>query len=144
MFYAATLPMNFMKSLCLLTLFLSLTLSLSLSPTLSFSFLHHSSLSLSLPPSASPSLPPSATQKIEELLGVELADDIGEWVTDGVIPCQLVKKLHPQFMASYHSPAQGKVCVEQHTHTHTHTHRDTQTHTVYIGVPATCVHFNML
>ena len=53
--------------------------------------------------------PLSLPQKIAELLGLELADDIGEWVTDGVVPCQLVKKLHPQLMATFHSPAQGKV-----------------------------------
>jgi hypothetical protein len=47
-------------------------------------------------------------EKIETLLSVELAEDIGEWVADGVVPCQLVKKLHPQLMPTYHSPVPGK------------------------------------
>jgi hypothetical protein len=46
--------------------------------------------------------------KIEELLEIELSEDIGEWVTDGVVLCKLVNKLHPQLMHSFHSPAQGK------------------------------------
>ena len=51
----------------------------------------------------------SLLQKIEELLGLELAEDIGEWVADGVVLCKLVKKLHPQLMSSFHAPSQGKV-----------------------------------
>ena len=48
-------------------------------------------------------------QKIEELLEIELSEDIGEWVADGVVLCKLVKKLHPQLMPSFHSPPLGKV-----------------------------------
>ena len=48
-------------------------------------------------------------QQIENQLGLELADDIGEWVTDGVVPCRLVNKLHPQLMASFHTPPPGQV-----------------------------------
>jgi len=28
-------------------------------------------------------------------MGVQLSDDIGEWVMDGVLVCQLVNHLHP-------------------------------------------------
>ena len=34
-------------------------------------------------------------QSIEPLMGVQLSDDIGEWVMDGVLVCQLVNHLHP-------------------------------------------------
>ncbi|CAI8049930.1 Leucine-rich repeat and calponin homology domain-containing protein 1 (Fragment) [Geodia barretti] len=47
-------------------------------------------------------------EKIEELLEIELSEDIGEWVADGVVLCKLVKKLHPQLMPSFHSPPLGK------------------------------------
>lgn len=65
-----------------------------------------------------PSSSPFSFQKIESLLGLELADDIGEWVTDGVVPCQLVCKLHPQLMTAFHTPAEGKVrwCVPTPLH----------------------------
>ena len=35
-------------------------------------------------------------QSIESLMGVQLSDDIGEWVMDGVLVCQLVNHLHPE------------------------------------------------
>ena len=53
----------------------------------------------------------SFSQKIEELLAIELSEDIGEWVADGVVLCRLVKKLHPQLMPSFHAPPQGKVSL---------------------------------
>ena len=40
---------------------------------------------------------------------MELSEDIGEWVADGVVLCRLVKKLQPQLMPSFHAPSQGKV-----------------------------------
>jgi len=48
-------------------------------------------------------------QQIESLLGVELSEDIGLWVSDGVVPCQVVKKLHPHLMATVHTPPEGQV-----------------------------------
>lgn len=59
------------------------------------------------------SLPVCLTlQQIESLLGVELSEDIGVWVSDGVVPCQVVKKLHPHLMATVHTPPEGQVCWE--------------------------------
>lgn len=59
------------------------------------------------------SLPVCLTlQQIESLLSVELSEDIGVWVSDGVVPCQVVKKLHPHLMATVHMPPEGQVCWE--------------------------------
>ena len=46
---------------------------------------------------------------MEEILEMELGEDIGDWVTDGVVPCKLVKILHPPLMPTFHAPTQGKV-----------------------------------
>ena len=35
-------------------------------------------------------------QSIESLTGVQLSDDIGKWVMDRVLVCQLVNHLHPE------------------------------------------------
>ena len=50
------------------------------------------------------------TQAVEQLLGVELADDLGEWVSDGVILCELVNKLHPGTISTINTPPSGEVC----------------------------------
>ena len=48
-------------------------------------------------------------QAVENLLGVQLSDDIGEWVTDGVILCQIINKLHPDTVAHINEPPSGQV-----------------------------------
>ena len=48
-------------------------------------------------------------QSIESLMGVQLSDDIGEWVMDGVLVCQLVNHLHPGMITTIHTPAEGQV-----------------------------------
>ena len=37
----------------------------------------------------------SLYQSIESMMGVQLSDDIGDWIMDGVLVCQVVNKLHP-------------------------------------------------
>ena len=49
------------------------------------------------------------SQTIENLVGVELSDDIGQWVTDGVVLCQMVNKLHPGTISTIHTPQPGHV-----------------------------------
>ena len=44
-------------------------------------------------------------------MGVELSDDLGEWVCDGVMLCQVVNKLHPGTIGIIHLPSQGQVGV---------------------------------
>ena len=41
---------------------------------------------------------------MEELLGTKLADDLGESISDGVMLCQLVNKLHPNTISTIHEP----------------------------------------
>ena len=48
-------------------------------------------------------------QNIESLMGVQLSDDIGEWVMDGVLVCQLVNHLHPGIITTIHTPTEGQV-----------------------------------
>ncbi len=43
------------------------------------------------------------------MLGVELADDVGEWVSDGVLLCELVNKLHPGTITTINTPPVGQV-----------------------------------
>jgi len=50
-------------------------------------------------------------QSIESLMGVQLSDDIGEWVMDGVLVCQLVNHLHPGIITTIHTPTEGQVCI---------------------------------
>ncbi|XP_064394638.1 leucine-rich repeat and calponin homology domain-containing protein 2-like isoform X2 [Halichondria panicea] len=45
---------------------------------------------------------------VEGVLGVELADDVGEWVSDGVLLCELVNKLHPGTITTINTPPVGQ------------------------------------
>ena len=42
-------------------------------------------------------------------MDVKLDDDLGVSVSDGVLLCQLVNKLHPTTIANVHIPRQGEV-----------------------------------
>ena len=42
-------------------------------------------------------------------MGVQLSDDIVEWVMDGVLVCQLVNHLHPGIITTIHTPTEGQV-----------------------------------
>ena len=45
-------------------------------------------------------------------MGVQLPDDIGEWVCDGVILCEVINKLHPGLITKNISrPAPGAVSL---------------------------------
>ena len=44
-------------------------------------------------------------------MGMTLTDDMGEWVSDGVILCQVVNKLHPGTIHSIHLPQEGQVVL---------------------------------
>ena len=46
---------------------------------------------------------------MEDLLGVSLADDLGESISDGVLLCKLVNTLHPNTIATIHIPRDGEV-----------------------------------
>ena len=46
---------------------------------------------------------------MENLLGTDLPDDLGEWIMDGVILCQVVNRLHPGTISIIHSPPPGQV-----------------------------------
>ncbi|XP_011403198.2 PREDICTED: leucine-rich repeat and calponin homology domain-containing protein 1-like [Amphimedon queenslandica] len=46
----------------------------------------------------------SVKKDIEELLGTKLADDLGESISDGVLLCHLVNKLHPSTISTIHEP----------------------------------------
>ena len=56
---------------------------------------------------------------MEDLLGVSLADDLGESISDGVLLCKLVNMLHPNTIATIHIPRDGEVNTERlHTTSH--------------------------
>ena len=44
-------------------------------------------------------------------MGVQLPDDIGEWVCDGVVLCEVVNKLHPGLISNISRPSSGAVSV---------------------------------
>ena len=46
---------------------------------------------------------------IESLMGVQLSDDIGQWVMDGVVVCQLVNHLHLGIIPTIHTPTEEQV-----------------------------------
>lgn len=46
---------------------------------------------------------------MESLVGVQLSDDIGEWVMDGVILCKVVNTLHPGMIPTIHTSPSGQV-----------------------------------
>ena len=48
-------------------------------------------------------------QGIETLMGVQLPADIGEWVCDGVVLCEVVNKLHPGLITNISRPSPGAV-----------------------------------
>lgn len=51
-------------------------------------------------------------QGVETLMGVQLPDDIGEWVCDGVILCEVINKLHPGLITKNISrPTPGAVSL---------------------------------
>lgn len=60
-------------------------------------------------------------------MGVELPADIGEWVCDGVILCEVINKLHPGLITkSITKPSPGEVCTaiqwQLHVHEQVHVH----------------------
>ncbi len=50
---------------------------------------------------------------MEGLLGVELTEDVGEWVSDGVLLCELINKLHPGTISTINTPPSGQVMNDQ-------------------------------
>lgn len=42
-------------------------------------------------------------------MGVQLPADIGEWVCDGVVLCEVVNKLHPGLITNISRPSPGAV-----------------------------------
>ena len=42
-------------------------------------------------------------------MGVQLSDDIGDWIMDGVLVCQVVNKLHPGTINTIHTTTEGQV-----------------------------------
>ena len=42
-------------------------------------------------------------------MGVQLPDDIGEWVCDGVVLCEVVNRLHPGLIPNISRPSSGAV-----------------------------------
>ena len=58
-----------------------------------------------------PTLPllSSLSQSIEAMMGVQLSDDIGDWIMDGVLVCQVVNKLHPGTINTIHTTTEGQV-----------------------------------
>ena len=55
-------------------------------------------------------------QTVESLVGVQLSDDIGEWVADGVVLCKVVNILHPGTIAIIHTPPPGQVLLSNSAH----------------------------
>lgn len=53
---------------------------------------------------------------MEGLLEVELADDVGEWVSDGVLLCELINKLHPGTISTINIPPPGQVSLSTNHH----------------------------
>ena len=51
----------------------------------------------------------SLYQSIESMMGVQLSDDIGDWIMDGVLVCQVVNKLHPGTINTIHTTTEGQV-----------------------------------
>ena len=51
----------------------------------------------------------SLYQSIESMMGVQLSDDIGDWIMDGVMVCQVVNKLHPGTINTIHTTTEGQV-----------------------------------
>ena len=43
------------------------------------------------------------------MMGVQLSDDIGDWIMDGVLVCQVVNKLHPGTINTIHTTTEGQV-----------------------------------
>ena len=43
------------------------------------------------------------------MMGVQLSDDIGDWIMDGVMVCQVVNKLHPGTINTIHTTTEGQV-----------------------------------
>ena len=42
-------------------------------------------------------------------MDVQLSDDIGDWIMDGVLVCQVVNKLHPGTINTIHTTTEGQV-----------------------------------
>ena len=55
--------------------------------------------------------PLATLQGIETLMGVQLPDDIGEWVCDGVVLCEVVNRLHPGLIPNINRPSSGVVSL---------------------------------
>ena len=55
--------------------------------------------------------PLAMLQGIETLMGVQLPDDIGEWVCDGVVLCEVVNRLHPGLIPNINRPSSGVVSL---------------------------------
>ena len=51
----------------------------------------------------------SLYQSIESMMGVQLSDDIGDWIMDGVMVCQVINKLHPGTINTIHTTTEGQV-----------------------------------
>jgi hypothetical protein len=47
--------------------------------------------------------------EMEALLNVELDDDMGKSISDGVLLCQLVNKLYPHTISNIHLPKNSEV-----------------------------------
>ena len=68
----------------------------------------------------------SLHQSIESMMGVQLSDDIGDWIMDGVMVCQVVNKLHPGTINTIHTTTEGQVIIHLSNPQYT---------TVVLGIP---------